>query len=218
MRLLPVKTATAQQAATTKTELKPPFISLLPKPSCESSNEEDVHNNSSKTIIDLIQPNKVKLKHLNEVSLAKDSLNTEDLIHSFNKHDSSFVFPISSKSKSSIFNRDIIENERISVPPPSMLNVTSKNMNYDHRKYTNLGAIKYSNHSISYSRENDQNDEQEEMDEDLMDSFEARMLQEMKAEMESDKPDNKKGGSNTSTTTSGIGTKITSTTSKSILI
>lgn len=58
----------------------------------ESSNEEDVHNHSSKTIIDLIQPNRVKMKHLDEVRMEKDSLNVDESMPSFAKSMNYLVF------------------------------------------------------------------------------------------------------------------------------
>lgn len=177
--------------------------------------------------------------------------------------------------------------------PPSaiLLTGTSRNMNYDHRKYANLGAVKYSNNhhpnrteSTSSIASNNTNDVGSSIatkssnliktttstasnntvinsavsliaanrtlieeatttsshhqqlppaltmiaDDDLMDSFEARMLQEMKAEMDAQKlVSNPKGssgengggvgGSNrskttmTNATTSGIGGSSTGT-------
>lgn len=116
-------------------------------------------------------------------------------------------------------------------PSSSLLNSTSRNMNYDHRKYVNIGAVKYSNNhhqtkqhntesgvvsgsgsasSLTSQRKNSGNHELINgasssgvtsdglgfPDDGLMDSFEARMLQEMKAEMEFERLNPKTAGTN----------------------
>lgn len=118
----------------------------------------------------------------------------------------------------------LLLKERASPPSPSLLNSASRNMNYDHRKYSNIGAVKYSNNhhedrhnnleplgAASFSRHESMG-----MADDVMDSFEARMLQEMKAEMDAEKQStNSKSGSTEgrkgATSTSGVGSEPGST-------
>ena len=130
----------------------------------------------------------------------------------------------------------------VSPPSPALLNGTSRNMNYDHRKYTNLGSVVPRNNHESTAASAATIVEKKQTttspkhhhhhhhhhqaaltttDEDLMDSFEARMLQEMKAEMEAEKQltnqrgsDARKNGS-TTTTTSGVGSHSSHTTTAS---
>lgn len=130
----------------------------------------------------------------------------------------------------------------VSPPSPALLNGTSRNMNYDHRKYTNLGSVVPRNNHESTAASASTIVEKKQTttspkhhhhhhhhhqaalattDEDLMDSFEARMLQEMKAEMEAEKQltnqrgsDARKNGS-TTTTTSGVGSHSSHTTTAS---
>lgn len=120
IRLPPAKQIALAQHQQTSLDSKPPSSHLIPSKQTtsmisshstattaayESSNEEDVHNHSSKTIIDLIQPNRVKLQHLNESRIEKDSLNVDESIGLFAKSKNSLEKILN------LFNKQLISNK-----------------------------------------------------------------------------------------------------------
>lgn len=161
-------------------------------------NEEDVNNHSTKTIIDLIQPNVVKLNNVESVSNAfQDSLN--------NSAPSNVVYSFSSKPKPVSSSKDnhhhhhhhhhnhhqISPNRKSTSQASSKQHISATNsvtQAYDHRKYTQSTSQQQSTLITSVNENNNNNNINNGFD--LMDSFEARMLQEMKAEMEAEKQQN----------------------------
>lgn len=100
---------------------------------------------------------------------------------------------------SDLINATDLRISNVNPPAPSLLISTSRNMNYDHRKYKNIGPVSKSPNQFDLIGEttatidaamtntNANDAAAAETMNDLIDSFEARMLQEMKAEMEADK-------------------------------